>query len=113
MYLVNFMVDAYLCSHHAKRVTLKTEDFPLVKQLRSVSLENTIQDVHEAETLAHDIVLLTEHPKYARSQKTATGASKKALFRCHVCRNMATMYCKTCTMRIPHNTREMVIAVEE
>ena len=78
---------------------------------RSVSRENTILDVHADETLAHDIVPLTEHPKYARSKKTATGASKKALFRCHVCRNTATMYYKTCTMRIPHNTREMVIAV--
>ena len=77
---------------------------------RSVSLENTILDVHADETLAHDIVLLTEHPKDARSKKTATGGSKKALFRCHVCRNMATMYCKTCAMCIPHNTNEMVIA---
>ena len=33
---------------------------------RSVSLENTILDVHAYETLAHDIVLLTEHPKYDR-----------------------------------------------
>ena len=73
------------------------------------SLENTILDVDES--LAHDIVLLTEQPKYARSKKTATGGSKKALFRCHVCRNMATMYCKTCTMCIPHKTNEMLIAV--
>ena len=61
--------------------------------------------------LMHDIVLLAEHPKYARSKMTATGGSKKALFRYHVWRNMAAMYCKTCTMCIPHNTNEMVIAV--
>lgn len=42
--------------------------------------------------------------KYARSKKTAIWANKKALFRCHVCRNMATMYCKTCTRCLPHNT---------
>ena len=66
----------------------------------SVSLEKPIMDADEI--LAHDIVLLTEHPKYARSNKTATGANKKALFRCHVCRNMATMHCKTCTRCLPH-----------
>ena len=95
----------------AQQLLTNTIDNVGTETRRSVSLENTILDVHADETLAHDIVLLTEHPKYARNKKTATGASKKALFRCHVCRNMATMYCKTCTMRIPHNTREMVIAV--
>ena len=95
----------------AQQLLTNTIDNVGTETRRSVSLENSILDVHADETLAHDIVLLTEHPKYARNKKTATGASKKALFRCHVCRNMATMYCKTCTMRIPHNTREMVIAV--
>ena len=95
----------------AQQLLTNTIDNVGTETRRSVSLENTILDVHADEILAHDIVLLTEHLKYARSKKTATGASKKALFRCHVCRNMATMYCKTCTMRIPHNTREMVIAV--
>ena len=55
-------------------------------QSRSVHLENTILDVDK--TLAHDIVLITEHLKYARNKKTDTGASKKALFKCHVCRNI-------------------------
>ena len=67
----------------AQQLLTNTIDNVGTETRRSVSLENTILDVHADETLAHDIVLLTEHLKYARSKKTATGASKKALFRCH------------------------------
>ena len=38
-------------------------------------------------------------------------AKRPYITRCHVCMNMATMYCKTCTMCIPHNSSKMVIAV--
>ena len=33
-YLVSFLSDAYLCSTHAKRVTLMCRDMQLIKRLR-------------------------------------------------------------------------------
>ena len=33
-YLIHFMSDAYLCSIHAKRVTLMPRDFQLIRRLR-------------------------------------------------------------------------------
>ncbi len=37
-YLIHFMSDAYLCSLHAKRVTLMKQDFFLIKRLRHTQL---------------------------------------------------------------------------
>ncbi|KAL5510010.1 hypothetical protein EMCRGX_G005475 [Ephydatia muelleri] len=51
----------------AQQLLTNTIDNVGTETRRSVSLENTILDVHADETLAHDIVLLTEHLKYART----------------------------------------------
>ena len=37
-FLIHFMSDAYLCSIHAKRVTLMPRDFFLIKRLRNPHL---------------------------------------------------------------------------
>lgn len=37
-YVVSFLSDAYLCSLHAKRVTLMHQDFSLIKKLRGCIL---------------------------------------------------------------------------
>lgn len=37
-YIVSFLSDAYLCSLHAKRVTLMPRDFYLIKRIRGPNL---------------------------------------------------------------------------
>ena len=51
----------------AQQLLTNTFDNVGTETRRSVSLEITMLDVDE--TLAHDIVLLTEHPKYARRRR--------------------------------------------
>ena len=61
--------------------------------------------------LAHDLCQISSHPKYGGGKLSSNGKPVKALYRCAHCNEMATVYCKTCTSKLPACLKDRLVAV--